>query len=149
MKNHTIHNILLCVLMGGSAILFSLALFSYMYLLLRYSFLGKSFNLVSAGLVAGLMAFLKYETLFFFLFVTPVVHLVGGGLRFRTGWGVVSLLLMNLVPPIMAWLAWAYLNWLFTGDWLNFLHSPYAYFRNVELYGLYNIEALQARHMMH
>lgn len=131
--------------LGSSSILYTLLGFTYIYSLLRYSYLGKTFNLVFAGLTIMLMAFVRYEIFFFLLFIFPVIHVVGGGLRIRTPWGVSALLLMNLVPPVIAFLSWIYLNWLFTGDALHFLHSPHAYFRNIELFSLHNIETLKAR----
>jgi hypothetical protein len=132
--------------LGSTFILYPLLMFAYMYFLINYAFIGKTFDLITAGLIIGLMVFVRYETLFVLLFIVPVLHIVAGGLKFRTGWGMVALFLMNLVPPIIAWLSWMYLNWLFTGDWLNFLRSPYAYFRNIQLYAFTNLEVLAARH---
>ncbi len=132
--------------MGASSILYALLLATYIYLLISYAFLGKTFFLVSAGLTMGVLAFVRYETLFILMFMLPVLHIVSGGLRFHSPQASWALILMNVIPPVFAWLSWTYLNWLFTGDWLNFLRSPYAYFRNIELFALANPEMLQARH---
>lgn len=138
--------VLFSATLGRTAVLFALLLFFYIYMIIRFSYLGTVFNLFVAGLTIGLMTFVRYETIFILLFMTPVIHIVTGGLKFRTKGAVLSLFLINLTTPVFAFLSWAYLNWLFTGDWLNFLHSPYAYFRNIELQGLYNLDSLQARY---
>lgn len=131
---------------GGSAVLFVLLMYVYLDLLLRYGYIGKTYHLVMAGLVVGLMAFIRYETFFFLLFLLPTIPIVVGGLRFRTSQGIFALFLMNIVPPVIAFISWGYLNWLFSGNWLDFLHSPYSYFKNVELFGMLQTETLIARH---
>lgn len=130
---------------GGSSVLYVLLMYVYLDLLLRYGYIGKTYHLVTAGLVVGLMAFIRYETFFFLIFLLPTIPIVVGGLRFRTTQGILALFLMNIVPPVIAFISWGYLNWLFAEGWLDFLRSPYSYFKNIELFAVLQAETLVAR----
>lgn len=133
-------------LLGNSGgILYVILTFFYVYNLLRYSFIGDTLYIVFAGIMIGLMAFVRYEVFFLLVFLLPLIPWIGMASKMRTAHSLFSLILMNFIPPIATSLAWMYLNWLFTGDFLNFLRSKYSYFQSIEYLNVLNQRVLDAR----
>ncbi|MCS7284656.1 MAG: hypothetical protein NZ527_02960, partial [Hydrogenobacter thermophilus] len=91
---------------------------------------GYSIYLFLAGLLFGLCFFLDFRALFLIPFFTLAVFL---STRERDIPYRLALLIVKLSPVVFFAFSWLYLNWIFTENPLNFIKSPYSFFRSEPL----------------
>ncbi len=88
---------------------------------------GYSFYLFVGGLLLGVCFFLDFRSLFLIPFVVIMILLStkGRDTNYKN-----SILIVKLAPIIFFTIAWLYLNWIFTGNPLNFITSHYSFFKS-------------------
>ncbi|TKJ46453.1 hypothetical protein CEE34_08820 [Candidatus Aerophobetes bacterium Ae_b3a] len=94
-------------------------------LLLQFHQLRYTQRLFLFGITYGLCFLAGYESMFLLPYYV-VICLSIIGLKNRGYF--LSTALVITIPALFFFAAWIYLNWIFTGDPLRFLHSPYSYF---------------------
>lgn len=80
-----------------------------------------------AGLLLGLSFFVDFRS----LFAIPIYILSLFLLTNRESFSYrIAILVVKITPLIFFLLSWLYLNWVFTGNPINFIQSPYSFFRS-------------------
>jgi hypothetical protein len=97
---------------------------------IRYLETDRSFYIFLSGFLFGFCFFLDFRV----VFLIPLVGLVVGvAPREKDVNRRLALLMVALSPALFFVLTWLYLNWIFTEDPLNFVKSPYSFFRSEPL----------------
>ncbi|MEZ0362066.1 MAG: hypothetical protein ABWK04_09295 [Hydrogenobacter sp.] len=88
---------------------------------------GYSLYLFVSGFLLGLCFFLDFRSLFLVPFFALALYMSTGekNVSYR-----LALMIVKLSPIMFFAFAWLYLNWIFTGDPLTFIRSPYSFFRS-------------------
>ncbi|MBI3358624.1 MAG: hypothetical protein HY037_03420, partial [Nitrospirae bacterium] len=94
---------------------------------LRYRHEGSTLHLFAAGFLYGMTFFIDFRSLYL-LPAVAVVSLLG---QHKNRSHKVGVTIVLITPMIFFFSAWIYLNWVFTQDPLNFIHSPYSFFQTV------------------
>ena len=144
---------------GGSLYLYLVFLSVFFIFIFEYHRTPISYYLSMAGLSLGILVFIRYEIMFILSvwFFANFALAVEATLERKVGYGeffnllkrlpayrktffrrMFALYLMIFVPPIIGFLSWIYLNWIFTGNPFNFVDNPHAYFRTLRTYSLFN-----------
>ncbi len=80
-----------------------------------------------AGLLLGITFFVDFRS----LFVVPVYFISLFLLTSKEKFPYrVAILAVKITPVVFFLFSWLYLNWIFTGNPLNFIQSPYSFFRS-------------------
>lgn len=151
---------------GSSSYLYLTLLSLFYVFIFEYYERKVSFYLAVAGILLGLLVFVRYEVIFilvFWIFVNAVFAIeiaLEKGVSYRNFFVLIKSLpafrqtffrrmfavyLMIFIPPIFGFLSWCYLNWLFTSNPFHFINSPYSYFRTLSTYVLYNPKLLELK----
>jgi hypothetical protein len=89
-------------------------------------------DLFSAGVLIGLTFFVDFRVIaLVIVFVPTIIWMTGRFSRTKC----IAVLLTLTVPTALMTLGWTYVNWMFIGDPLGFVHGPASFFhiRDVEL----------------
>ncbi|MFN3134371.1 MAG: hypothetical protein ACK44H_02250 [Candidatus Kryptonium sp.] len=151
---------------GSSSYLYLTFLSLFYVFVFEYYERKVSFYLAIAGLLLGLLVFIRYEVIFiliFWIFVNMILvaeATLEEGVSYRNFFNLIKSLpayrqtffrrmfavyLMIFIPPIFGFFSWCYLNWLFTSNPFHFINSPYSYFRTLSTYVLYNPTLLELK----
>ncbi|QID33857.1 hypothetical protein [Pampinifervens florentissimum] len=80
-----------------------------------------------AGLLLGITFFVDFRS----LFVVPVYFISLFLLTSKENFPYrVAIVVVKITPVVFFLFSWLYLNWIFTGNPLNFIQSPYSFFRS-------------------
>jgi hypothetical protein len=86
-----------------------------------------------AALCLGLLFFVRYESVWMFFILCPLAIYFSSDPTHRGFSQTFAIQLLLFIPMGASLLIWFYLNWVFTGDPLHFIHSPYSFFLGIEL----------------
>lgn len=80
-----------------------------------------------SGLLFGLTFFVDFRSIFLIpIYIISLFLLTSGGnISYR-----IAIVVVKITPVIFFLFSWLYLNWIFTGNPLNFIQSPYSFFRS-------------------
>lgn len=100
--------------------------FSVLYTI-RYIETEYSLYIFISGLLFGIIFFVDFRILFSIpLYIISLFLLtIKNNINYR-----LAIILVKISPIIFFLLSWLYLNWIFTGNPLTFIQSPYSFFRS-------------------